>query len=469
MIKKIRLTTAALALLSCNLTLGETAGDIFAGNCENGGGAPGSLPIFIGIICVGTGMMGDNFTIGRTTFNAPLSPIDNNSSAAVAATSKDIGLDVTEERRDAARKSSAQTGGNSENVQFSNLLGKMNIFANVSRASGNRKNELIATERVGSTTMGQDSLNDPETYIRPAIKSLGFSYDITNANAGIDFRLSRNWLTGIVLGYNERNTDQVDSPSYSKYTDTQLALMLSYAADNGFYADVLVGHGKGKQRYGREFSFSLAYVSRRDCLPEDDPDYDEYPCVSETNITFNPLATAKAGSKVRTLAASTGFEIAMRSSTLTPFLKLESSKQTLSDYRESAQITNELLQTIEQVFIDAFLLRVFQHNIDSTSLSAGLEYNRIVTTNWGVVIPKITLTSIHQLEDQKPIRASFLYNEQRSFLTETPALDDQYWNLGLSTNLTMPDGLMFYALAEKMIGHSQLDQWTWAVGLRKEL
>lgn len=466
MIKGFRLTVTALVLITCNAAFGQSAGEVFAEICETGGFGPGSLPINIGSICVGTGPLGaDNLTVGRTTFNTPLSPIDNNSSGTVVTTSKDSTVDLVEDRRKAARKSGSEVGNSSETLQVSNLLGKIGVFANISRASGDRKNELIATQQIGSTTGGQDTLDDPETYINPATRSLGFSYDSTNFNAGVDFRLSRNFLAGLVLGYNERNTDQSDNAGYSKYKDTQLSLLFSYAADNGFYADALVGYGKGTQRYGREFSYTLRYIHHDACNYEEDHEL----CFDENNVTLSYLAQSKADSKNLTLAASTGFEIAMGRSTLIPFIRLESSKQTISDYRETAQTTNKKIESIEQIFIDSFLLHVYSHDIESTTASAGLEYNHLISTNSGVLAPKISLTSIHRLKAPKPVRASFLYNERYSFLTETPSLDDHHWNLGLSTHFVAPGGLMFYALAEKMLGHKQLDQWSWALGFRKEI
>lgn len=148
------LAVALATSLACNYALGQTAGQTFAANCENGGyTAEGALPLDIGALCVGTGQI-DGVTVGRTTFNSPLSPVDNNGPGAVATASKNSSIDLAEDRRSASLKDRPTKRSDEENLQFSKLLGNINIFANIYRLSGDRKNELIATERVGSTARG---------------------------------------------------------------------------------------------------------------------------------------------------------------------------------------------------------------------------------------------------------------------------------------------------------------------------
>jgi hypothetical protein len=392
---------------------------------------------------------------GQTTLNT-LSPIDNNGPGTIAAASKNSSLDTAEERRKAAGKSSYTKARDGEGFQLSQLLGNISIFANFYRVSGERKNELITTEQV-ALTVEDDETAPPDINVSSTDKAVGFSYGTINVNAGIDYRLNKNFLAGLVLAHNKRDTNQADETSFSKFKETQLSFLISYAADNGFYVDGIVGYGDGRQHYGREFSFTLS----RDC---------RLLSACKKEVTRNPMVSASTDSQNRIFAASTGFEISIGQSSFTPFVRIESSTQTLDEYQEFAQLTSdEEYRDLEKFFTDAFLLHVQQHKIESRMATLGLDYNQHFSTDFGVVSSKISIASVYQLKDADPIQASFFLKEDLAFSTETPSMDDHYLNLGFSTTVTMPGGLMFYALTEKMLEHKQLDQWGVAVGVRKEL
>ncbi len=455
------LVVALVTPLTCNAqTLG--AGQTLTDRCENGGSVTkGSSKFNFEDFCAGLALGGSGPAVGQTTLNT-LSPIDNNGPGAIAAASQNSSLDAAEERRKAAGGASHTEIGDGESFQLTQLLGKIGIFANFYRVSGERKNELIATEQVVSTAQAQSILTISNTKVNLTTKAVGFSYDTTSINAGIDYRLNKNVLVGVVLAHNKRDTNQTDDTSFSKFKDTQLSLLISYAADNGFYVDGIVGYGDGRQHYGREFSFTLS--KSRDCRQI-------VFCASESqSVTRSPMVLSSTDSQNRISAASTGFEFSIGKSLFTPFIRVESSSQKLDEYRELAQISSdEQYQAIEESLTGAFLLHVYQQKIESIMATVGLDYNHTFTTDFGVISPKISVASVYQLKDPDPIRASYLFDETLSFLTETPSMDDRYLNLGFGTTFTMPGGLMFYALAEKMLEHKQLDQWGWALGVRKEL
>ena len=108
-------------------------------------------------------------------------------------------------------------------------------------------------------------------------------------------------------------------------------------------------------------------------------------------------------------------------------------------------------------------------SIDSATSTVGGQATKAISMPWGVLSPGVRFEWVHQfLDESRLIQARFkdaaAGTGAFSFRTDTP--DRDFFNLGTSLALTMPEGRSGYLRYEYRLGQAYITDHTVEVGAR---
>jgi uncharacterized protein YhjY with autotransporter beta-barrel domain len=239
-----------------------------------------------------------------------------------------------------------------------------------------------------------------------------FSFDGTEASAGADYRLSRNFVVGVLVGHTER---RVDFNSALSIVDGQMR-----------------GNGQGGTVYG-QFETDTVYVNaslgfqhlslhtaRSITYPSNNPDI---PSVNETS-------TSDTGSNTLTATVSTGYVFHYRGFSAEPYLNGEYVHVRVNAFTEHSG--------------EGFDFNVDEQSIHSSTGAVGLKLQYAILPPFGVIVPYVYAEYRKIFSDpSRTVESTYAAGDSGApdMLIPTDAAPSHYYVFGGGGSVVLKHGL----------------------------
>lgn len=279
-------------------------------------------------------------------------------------------------------------------------------------------------------------------------EELGYEGDSYALEIGLDYRVSDRLVLGGLLGVQRTDSDfDADAPgrNFTPASDqggtesdnVNLTLFGSYNVTDAFYVEGTLGAGFSDYEFRRSaiFQESTRAVAQTAMNATGDSEGTEY------------SASIGAGYDFYSAAWSFG-----------PYVKLNYTHSSVDGYTESDSANTGLAMRIG--------------DNDRTSLTSvlGVQGSYAISTDFGVVVPQARVEYEHEFDnDPSTVSQSFVQDSAgTAFSLRGDKPDRDYYNVGASVVLILPNGWIPYLDYEQLISYNDLQRRRLTAGLRVE-
>ncbi len=289
---------------------------------------------------------------------------------------------------------------------------------------GGASGDGLLDEKFGGFLNGNFVIGDRDATDRQD----GFDFDAQSVTAGLDYRFTDAFITGLALGYASSNVD-IDSAGGGLETDSYSISSFSTYYTDRFFIDAI---------------FSYTWT-----------DYD-----SERTIVYPSTNTTAFGNTDGTqysVAVGSGYNFAYGSLSVSPYARLAYVNSSIDGYSEDG--TNNSSDLI-----------IRDQRIESLISSFGARVNYSISTSIGVFVPQIFGEWQHEYQNNvRRIRARYRYdpfNTEFGLLTDTP--DRDYFTLGTSLSGIFKHGVSGFISFQSLVGRKRVTAHIISAGARVE-
>jgi len=266
----------------------------------------------------------------------------------------------------------------------------------------------------------------------------GFDADSWGITAGVDYRFRDDLILGIAGGYNKSSTDidrnggDLDTDGYS------VSLYGTYFRGENLYLDGILTYGNNNYDQNRNIRYQVA-----DTL------------VAQT-------ASADYDGHQWSAALGGGYSLSNGPWSYGPVARLEYVSADVDGYSERMSDPN--------ANGGGWAARLDDVDQDSFTTSIGAEVSRAISTSWGVLLPQLHLSWIHEFKDDAlSINGRFIQDPTRSvFNIQSDEPDSDYYNARLGVSAQFAGGASGFLYYNKVFGYRNLDVDTFGAGVRLE-
>ena len=277
---------------------------------------------------------------------------------------------------------------------------------------------------------------------------IGYDGDSLALEIGIDYRVSDRLVLGGLLGYERAESDfDADAPGNnftpaanqggSDVDTISLTLFGSYSVTDALYVDGTLGYGYSDYEFRRNavFQESTRTVAQTNIFARGDSEGDEF--------------SASAG---------VGYDFYHEAFSFGPYLRLNYVRSSVDSYTETDNANTGLAMNIGDA--------------DSTSLTSvlGVQGAYAISTDFGVVVPQLRAEYEHEFKnDPSSVSQSFVQDGSGTVLSlrgDEP--DRNYFNLGASVVMILPNGWIPFIDFEALVGYEDLKRNRLTAGMRVE-
>lgn len=262
-----------------------------------------------------------------------------------------------------------------------------------------------------------------------------YDTDANSVTAGVDYRLSPQWVIGAALGQTRANTDFAQSRGS---IDTDGNSVIAYAAFSieGLSLDMVLGNTDTSSTTVRNIDYfeDVAMLERVQAKPESEVD------------SQNQSIYLAADYQWQSGAWSYG-----------PSLAVESIKTDVDAYAESQG--------------GGFAIGFAPQSDRLTRYELGVRLSRAISQSWGVWVPALQVGVNHyQQSTYSPVVARLLFDElqTRTFELKSDSIDQDFQRVSLDVSTVIPHGLSAFFSFEQYFGYEDLDISTLTLGARAE-
>ncbi len=291
-----------------------------------------------------------------------------------------------------------------------------------------------AASPLGAFINGAGSFGSKDETSREA----GLDFHTAGLTAGIDYRLTDNFILGAAFNYSRTDADvtvtlgEVDSRSYG------VGLYSTYYV-GPFYLDLLGGFN----RYNYDTSRRIVYSPGPDT-------------VGTPGTAVNRTATGDTDGWEYTFAAGVGYNFRLGGSTLTPYVRVDFLHQDIDGYTEHGA--------------EGLDLRIKTQHVESLLTVLGGSVAHAFSTPFAILVPHLRGEWRHEaLNGQRAIRAQFAndpFNVVFSAPTDEP--DRDYFALAAGVSSAFRKGVAAFFDYETVLGFRGVTNHSFTAGVRLE-
>jgi uncharacterized protein with beta-barrel porin domain len=269
-----------------------------------------------------------------------------------------------------------------------------------------------------------------------------FDFDDTEASIGADYRLSGNWVVGILAGHSEKRVD----------FNSELSVVAGRIRGNG-QSGLLYAQFENDYFYVNG-SFGLQHLtldtSRRITYPSNNPDI---PSVDDT-------ALSDTGANTLTATLDAGYLFHYKGFSAEPYLNTQYVKVRVNAFTE--------------VSSEGFAFDVGEQNIHAAEANAGLKLQYVVNTPVGVIVPYVYGEYRRNISDSSRIidstySAIASTSSAAEMTLPTDGAPNHYYVVGGGGSVVLPHGLQGYIQYLRVLDYTNYTDHVVAGGLRWEL
>lgn len=276
---------------------------------------------------------------------------------------------------------------------------------------------------LGFFIKGQISFGDKDR----TSQERGFTLDAKSITLGIDYRFTDQLVAGIAGGYGHTNSDYDQNGGDTETDSGNFSIYGSFFLPRDFYLDWILGYSFNNFENNRNIQY--------------------------TNFS----SSAESNADGAQYGGSLGFgkDLYIKSVFINPYVRFEYLQTTIDEYSETGG--------------GGLALRIMEQSIDSMATTVGGQINKAISMPWGVISPGIRFEWRHQfMDDERTIYSQFINTGANSGLvaTRTESPDRDYFNLGASVSLTLPEGRAAFLRYETRLAQDNISNHTIEASVR---
>ncbi|AMK75263.1 MULTISPECIES: autotransporter domain-containing protein [Methylomonas] len=255
----------------------------------------------------------------------------------------------------------------------------------------------------------------------------GFKVDRKAVTFGLDYSVMDELVLGAAFGYGSTDTNynlnsgsmSADAYEFSSYG--------SYFLPQSFYIDWIMSYALHSFDINRRIQYT----------------------------GFDNTATSAANGDQYGFSLGFGKDFALQSFVINPYLRLDYSKTKVDSYQESGG--------------GGLAMEFAGQSIDSATSTIGGQASNAISTSWGVLSPGVRFEWVHQyLDESRLIQARFSQAAAGAgtFSVKTDTPDRDYFNIGTSLALSLPEGRAGFLRYEYRLGQAYITDHTIELGAR---
>ncbi|MCB1560325.1 MAG: autotransporter domain-containing protein, partial [Xanthomonadales bacterium] len=268
-----------------------------------------------------------------------------------------------------------------------------------------------------------------------------YDYDTSGLTAGVDYRVNDHWFAGVALGYTRQDNSLGDDQGRVDMRGWSVSGYTTWFNTHNWYVDAVLNWGSNDYDMQRRIAYQIA---------------------GSGGITrVDQVAQASSSGDQSYAALSFGRDFQKGAWSIGPYLRASWARVSFDAYQESLPGSGAG---------SGLGLAVAARDVDAAMLVLGGKASRAISTDWGVLMPSLSLEWEHQLQDDpQHVVAHFLADPTRTpFEIRGTPLDRDYYRLGIGLSALWANGRSGFVSYEHLIGASGISQGTLSLGLRFE-
>lgn len=262
---------------------------------------------------------------------------------------------------------------------------------------------------------------------------VGFDFDNYGVTAGVDYRITNNFIVGVAGNYFHTDSDFDGSRGDSESDTFGGSIYTTYYPTDRFYVDAVATYGSIDFDTTRKIQYVLP-TDTVNAEAKGDPDGDQY-----------------------YFGVGAGYDFPLQAVTITPYGRVNYLKVKIDSFRESGG--------------DGWGMRFSSQNVKSFTTTAGAQASIAVSQSWGVVVPQLRLEWVHEFEDAgDDLDVTFLGDTTsgQSFTTVTESTERNYFNLGAEVAAQFARGMSAFVGYNALLAYDNISSNTFTLGTRIE-
>jgi outer membrane autotransporter protein len=402
---------------------------------EDPGFTPNQQSIYEGLTSACSGASGDLLARCNEINNADLNAVIPDAVAAQGAAAVDFGykqFSVVHGRivnlRNSQQQSSSLLGYSTININGETIpVGKALMTAlgpaRGGAAGDDPNDQPFRDSPLGFFLKGQFNVGEKAN----TANERGFKADRKAVTFGLDYSVTDELVLGAAFGYGSTDTSyNLNSGSMS--TDAfDFSSYGSYFLPQSFYIDWIMSYALHSFDINRRIQYT----------------------------GFDNTASSAANGDQYGFSLGFGKDLAFQSFLINPYIRLDYSKTKVDSYQESGG--------------GGLAMEFAGQSIDSATSTIGGQASRAISTSWGVFSPAVRFEWVHQyLDNSRLIQARFsqAVAGAGTFSVKTDAPDRDFFNIGTSLALSLPEGRAGFLRYEYRLGQTHITDHTIELGAR---
>lgn len=264
-------------------------------------------------------------------------------------------------------------------------------------------------------------------------QELGFDFDSQGVTAGIDYRLTDNFVLGTAFGYNGTNSGFDQSRGGINIDGYNFSLYSTYYVKD-FYLDGMLTGGWNAYDTRRQISFG----------------------------TINQTGQGNTRGNEYAANLSAGYDFHYKSFTSGPYGRVSYQNNQIDSYQEKS--------TVPASPGFGSLLSIGNQSAQSTRTALGGQLSYALSTKHGVFTPTARAEWLHEYNNgSRLINARFINDPTNTtFSISSNNPDRNFFNLGSGLSATLAHGASAFLFYEAMVGNNNITQHSISAGIRSE-
>ncbi|MBD9357173.1 autotransporter domain-containing protein [Methylomonas albis] len=396
---------------------------------------PNQQSIYEGLTSACSGASGDLLNRCNEINNADLNAVIPDAVAAQGSAAVDFGFkqfSVIHGRivnlRNSQQQSSSLLGYSTININGETIpVGKALMTAlgpaRGGAAGDDPNDQLFRDSPLGFFLKGQFNVGEKAN----TGSERGFKADRKAVTFGLDYSVMDELVLGAAFGYGSTDTNYNLNSGSMSADAFEFSSYGSYFLPQSFYIDWIMSYALHSFDINRRIQYT----------------------------GFDNTATSAAHGDQYGFSLGFGKDFALQSFVINPYLRLDYSKTKVDSYRESGG--------------GGLAMEFAGQSIDSATSTIGGQASNAISTSWGVLSPGVRFEWVHQyLDESRLIQARFSQaaagTGRFSVKTDTP--DRDYFNIGTSLALSLPEGRAGFLRYEYRLGQAYITDHTIELGAR---
>ena len=271
----------------------------------------------------------------------------------------------------------------------------------------------------------------------------GSETDSTILTLGVDYRFTDQLVAGLAfnLGHSDTDFDVTGYRDGSLDTDSHMFTLFGTYYTNQWFIDG--SFSLGGDSYEQERQYECNSTSGAGCL-----------------ISGKGVAEANYHSSQTIFSISSGYDWSYKSFSITPYAQYLIGQVDVDSYSERSKDSAILAIEIDE------------QTKDISTLNLGANFQYVIATSRGVVIPSASLQMVQEFEDDTQfITGRFVGNKSNGsdFRLTTNEVDSSYALVGIGCSLQLKNGQAGFINIQTAEGYENIDQTRLTLGWRWEI